>query len=71
MKTSYLVIALVLLVVVLGLSYYYSVRPEKEEVQQKTVIEEIEETPIAKAAEKTEVVAPIEEVEIPKAAIIH
>ena len=71
MKTSYLVIALILLIVVLGFSYYYSVRPEKEEVQQETVIEEIEETPIAKAAEKTEVVAPIEEVEIPKAAIIE
>jgi len=71
MKTSYLVIALILLIVVLGFSYYYSIQPEKEEVQQETVIEEIEETPIAKAAEKTEVVAPIEEVEIPKAAIIE
>ena len=72
MKTSYLVIALILLIVVLGFSYYYSIQPEKEEVQQETVIEEIEETPIAKAAEKTEAVAPIEEeTEIPSKAVIE
>ncbi len=72
MKTSYLIIALILLIVVLGFSYYYTIQPEKKETKQETVIEEIEEVPVAKATVKTEAVTPAEEeAEKPEAAVIE
>lgn len=76
MKVSYLVAALILLIIVLSISFYFSIQQE-EPVEERIAIEEIREEPIeviaaTKATEKIEAAIPTEGgTEAPSEAVVE